>query len=195
MRKDLRRQTILLAAQQVFAEAGPEGVSMERVASMVGISRAVLYDHFPSRSDLMAAIHDDYGRFVQEKVSAAVAGRDRDLETLARASVQGFLDAVAERGILNRTVIRIAGSDPDMQTSQRRLWQQAVDGTMERVRPLLRPVQDKQLRLAADMTLSLMVHAATLWLSGDCTRDEAEDLYVTMAVPALRAIGDSAPRS
>jgi AcrR family transcriptional regulator len=195
MRKDLRRQTILLAAQQVFAEAGPEGVSMERVASMVGISRAVLYDHFPSRSDLMAAIHDDYGRFVQEKVSAAVAGRDRDLETLARASVQGFLDAVAERGILNRTVIRIAGSDPDMQTSQRRLWQQAVDGTMERVRPLLGPVQDKQLRLAADMTLSLMVHAATLWLSGDCTRDEAEDLYVTMAVPALRAIGDSAPRS
>ena len=195
MRKDLRRQTILLAAQQVFAEAGPEGVSMERVASMVGISRAVLYDHFPSRSDLMAAIHDDYGRFVQEKVSAAVAGRDRDLETLARASVQGFLDAVAERGILNRTVIRIAGSDPDMQESQRLLWHHAVDGTMQRVRPLLGPVDGRQLRLAADMTLSLMVHAATLWLGGECTREEAEDLYVTMAVPALRAIGDSAPRS
>ncbi len=188
MRKDLRRETILLAAQRVVAESGPDGVSMERVASAVGISRAVLYDHFPGRSALMVAIHDEYGRFVREKIAAAIAGHDRDLTTLARASIRGFLDAVAERGILNRTVLQLAGTDPEMQDSQRRLWRGSVEGTALRLRPLLGPVDDKQLRLAVEMAVTLMVQTATLWLNGECTRSEAEELYATMVVPALVAV-------
>jgi AcrR family transcriptional regulator len=188
MRKDLRRQTILLAATRALAESGPEGVSMGRVASMLGISRTMLYDHFASRAELLVAIHDDYARFLQEKVSAAVAGNDRDLNSLARASVRGFLDAVAERGVFNRRVLRIGAAEPDVRDSQRRLWRFAVDGTIARVRPLVGPVDEGKLRLAASMTISLMVQAATMWLEGECTREQAEDIYVTMAVPALSAL-------
>lgn len=194
MRKSYRRQTILLAATQAFVEGGPEAVSMERVAAMIGISRAVLYDHFPSRSALLVAIHDDYAQFLNEKVLAAVANVEDDLEALAAASVRGYFDAVAERGIFNRMLTRVAGADPEMLESQRRLRQSAVEGTTRRLLTLL-DVDGARLRLGVAMTLSLMEQAATLWLAGECERDEAERLYVDMAVPALRALTVAPARS
>jgi TetR/AcrR family transcriptional regulator, fatty acid metabolism regulator protein len=51
-----REQLILQATADVLTEKGYDAMSMEDVASRVGISRAAIYLHFPSKEDLVLAL-------------------------------------------------------------------------------------------------------------------------------------------
>lgn len=47
-----RREVIEEAATELFAERGYHGASMEEIAARSGVSVPVVYDHFPSKSEL-----------------------------------------------------------------------------------------------------------------------------------------------
>jgi AcrR family transcriptional regulator len=49
---------ILAAAEQLFAERGPD-VPFDEVARRAGVGNATLYRHFPTRSDLLVAVYGD----------------------------------------------------------------------------------------------------------------------------------------
>lgn len=51
-----REKTILDAALQVFAKQGFAGATMEEIAAQAGISKPTLYQYFPNKSDLFAAM-------------------------------------------------------------------------------------------------------------------------------------------
>lgn len=50
---------IIAAAREEFARAGYDGASMGRIATAAGVSRTVLYDHFPSKRALFAELLGD----------------------------------------------------------------------------------------------------------------------------------------
>jgi AcrR family transcriptional regulator len=54
--REARRERILAAAGEVFASAGYAAAGMREVAAAAGISTPVLYDHFPAKADLYAAL-------------------------------------------------------------------------------------------------------------------------------------------
>ena len=51
-----RREQILRAADDVFSERGYAAVSLGDVAAAVGVTKAALYHHFPSKAALYAAV-------------------------------------------------------------------------------------------------------------------------------------------
>jgi AcrR family transcriptional regulator len=51
-----RRSAIIDAAIELFAERGFRGVTTRELAAAVGVSEPVLYQHFPSKKDIYAAI-------------------------------------------------------------------------------------------------------------------------------------------
>jgi AcrR family transcriptional regulator len=51
-----RRGLIISAALAEFARSGYDGASMGQIAAAAGVSRTVLYDHFPSKRALFAAV-------------------------------------------------------------------------------------------------------------------------------------------
>jgi AcrR family transcriptional regulator len=51
-------QKIASAARKLLEEEGPEGVTMRRVASAVGITPMALYRHYPNRDGLLNALAD-----------------------------------------------------------------------------------------------------------------------------------------
>lgn len=51
-----RERLILHAASEVLVEKGYDAMSMEDIASRVGISRAAIYLHFPGKEDLVLAL-------------------------------------------------------------------------------------------------------------------------------------------
>lgn len=53
--KDERRREIVAAAGRCFLEHGFEGASMHRIIAAAGLSAGALYNHFPSKQDLVAA--------------------------------------------------------------------------------------------------------------------------------------------
>jgi AcrR family transcriptional regulator len=51
-----RRELVVEAALEEFARAGYDAASMGRVARAAGVTRTVLYDHFPSKRALFGAL-------------------------------------------------------------------------------------------------------------------------------------------
>ena len=51
-----RREQLIDAALQVILDQGYSGVSIEAVAREAGVTRPVVYDHFPTKSALYAEI-------------------------------------------------------------------------------------------------------------------------------------------
>ncbi|MGV9719226.1 TetR/AcrR family transcriptional regulator [Nocardia beijingensis] len=54
---DERRRVLLDAGAKLFADRPYDTVLMEDVAAEAGVSRALLYRHFPSKRDLFAAVY------------------------------------------------------------------------------------------------------------------------------------------
>lgn len=67
LRAEERRATILDAARRVFLESGFAGARTRRIAEEAGITEALLYRYFPSKSAIFsAAVHEPLERFVGE---------------------------------------------------------------------------------------------------------------------------------
>jgi len=67
LRAEERREKILEAARRVFLESGYAGARTRRIAEEAGITEALLYRFYPSKSEIFrAAVHEPLERFVGE---------------------------------------------------------------------------------------------------------------------------------
>lgn len=55
---EARRESIVEAVQDIFAEKGFDGVTIKELAHAAGVSEALLYKHFPSKESLYNAMLD-----------------------------------------------------------------------------------------------------------------------------------------
>ncbi|MFE3191131.1 TetR/AcrR family transcriptional regulator [Nocardia sp. NPDC059240] len=65
---DQRRAELLDVGARLFAELPYEQVQMDQVAELAGISRTLLYRHFPKKSALFAAIYQRAAETLQDQV-------------------------------------------------------------------------------------------------------------------------------
>jgi AcrR family transcriptional regulator len=91
-----RRTAILDAALVVFSARGYHASSIDEIAQAAGISKALIYEHFPSKRDLHVSLLE---RHVQEIVERLAASADTPEpgEVRLRAGVDAFLAYVEER--------------------------------------------------------------------------------------------------
>jgi len=54
------RNTILEAAERIFAEVGPEGARTDAIAQAAGVNKALLYYYFKSKDDLYQAVLESH---------------------------------------------------------------------------------------------------------------------------------------
>jgi AcrR family transcriptional regulator len=76
-----RRRQLLEVACDVFATGGFHATAMDDVAAAAGVTKPVLYQHFPSKRALFLELLDDVGRQLlddlQAATSRATTGRER----------------------------------------------------------------------------------------------------------------------
>lgn len=122
-----RRRRILEAAEETFASHGYESASVGEIATAAGITKPVLYDHFPSKRrlfvDLMESIRD-------ELVSRGARAMDSDapLETRIRAAVSSFFSYVADRPAAVRVLLVVPRGDPALLEAARKVQAGATAG-------------------------------------------------------------------
>ncbi len=95
-----RREQLIDAALSVILHQGYEGVSIEAVARTAGVTRPVIYDHFPNLGSLLQALIAREESFALEQLATAVPEIPQQAEDPAElfaAGVRRFLDAVSER--------------------------------------------------------------------------------------------------
>jgi AcrR family transcriptional regulator len=78
---DQRRLQLLEVARNRFAEQGFHATSMDEIAEAAGVTKPVLYQHFPSKRALYVELLDDTGRqllaHLADATSRATNGRER----------------------------------------------------------------------------------------------------------------------
>jgi len=60
------RKALLVAARELFAERGPDALTIVEVAKSAGLNRSTAYQHFRSREDLTHAVGEDFALELRE---------------------------------------------------------------------------------------------------------------------------------
>ena len=101
--RSARRAQLLVAARDVFAAQGYHSAAMDDIAEKAGVSKPVLYQHFPGKMELYHALLTTYADELVERVSAAMARRGDNRER-AQAAVAAYFDFVADEGSSYRLI-------------------------------------------------------------------------------------------
>lgn len=73
MPRSARRKQLLEAAQDVFVANGYHAAAMDDIAERAGVSKPVLYQHFPGKLELYLALLDTHCDALIERVRGAMA--------------------------------------------------------------------------------------------------------------------------
>ncbi|MFD8087073.1 TetR/AcrR family transcriptional regulator [Kitasatospora sp. NPDC059722] len=180
-----RRAQLLSVGARLFAARPYEEVLMEEVAAQAGVSRALLYRHFPGKRDLFAAVY--------QQAADQLLGKSRfdPADTLVEQLVEG-MDAHLDYFVANRHAVlaanRVLAGDPVIQT----IMTDELDALRARLLGVL-PLADDGTRAAVSQVLrSWLVFVQVLvvdWLTEEtCTRTELRDACIGGCIGALRPL-------
>jgi AcrR family transcriptional regulator len=97
-----RKETILSAAQGLFASKGFHGVSVDEIARAVNVSPAILYRHFTSKQTLYNAVLEKFSNQRQSYVDTIVK-HGTSFEDALAGMTQVYITNIAE----NPDILRI----------------------------------------------------------------------------------------
>lgn len=98
-----RRRQLLSAAQEVFVENGYHAAAMDEIADRAGVSKPVLYQHFPGKLELYLALLDLHVDDMVNRVRDALASTHEN-KLRVQATFQAFFDFVSTQGEAFRLV-------------------------------------------------------------------------------------------
>ena len=101
---EVRRSQILDDAAQLILEEGLSAVSMERLGRESGVSKALVYNYFPSREVLLASLlHREQADLDSRGIERALEAKS--YEELIRQTTRVYLEHTSERGALIQTLL------------------------------------------------------------------------------------------
>jgi AcrR family transcriptional regulator len=107
-----RRAAILDSALSVFADRGYHASAIDDIAREAGISKALIYEHFPSKQELYAELLELHAGELFDRL-AAIAAAGEAASTRLRVGVDAFYGFVEDHRIAWRMLFREA-TDPDV---------------------------------------------------------------------------------
>jgi AcrR family transcriptional regulator len=162
-----RKAQIARASAEAFSALGYYGVSMEAIASRVGISAAALYRHYSSKYELFRDAVLGLGQQLVECAAFAEDTAPDDPETILRKLVAALIDTAMvnrESGGLYRWEGRyLRGDDQATLVAQMRTVHHQIQKPLTRIRPELTSRQRWTLSTAVLSVIgSIVDHRAKL---------------------------------
>jgi AcrR family transcriptional regulator len=94
MPRRARRAQLLSSALEVFVAQGYHAAAMDDIAEAAGVSKPVLYQHFPGKLELYLALLDQAADTIIDSTRVALDSTDDNKQRVA-ASMHAFYDYVA----------------------------------------------------------------------------------------------------
>jgi TetR/AcrR family transcriptional regulator, fatty acid biosynthesis regulator len=183
---EARAGQILDAAARLLMAEGFTEVSMERLGREAGISKALVYNYFPNRNDLLRALLEREMGLLRENQAVAVKQAE-SFEELVRRTTRLYIENMQSRGPL----LRKLWAEPAVARS---LADENLRGRDKAMRYLARQVA-AEYTLPPDVALSAvdmqmaMTEAAAQHLSQSHDDvDFATDICVTLLLGGLEAL-------
>ncbi len=179
--KSARRAQLLAAAKVVFVTQGYHAAAMDDIAVRAGVSKPVLYQHFPSKLELYLALlgesADEMVRLVRGALRAST-----DNHVRVDNAVAAYFTFVADNGQAYRLIFE---SDLRGQPEVERIVERATDKCISAITETITTdtgVDVERARLLASGMVGLSQVSARYWVqqSPHVSRAEAIDLLSTL---------------
>ncbi|WP_084392845.1 TetR/AcrR family transcriptional regulator [Nocardiopsis listeri] len=177
-----RRRQLLAAAQEVFVARGYHAAAMDEIADRAGVSKPVLYQHFPGKLELYLALLEEHSEVLVEKQREALEST-HDNRQRVTASFQAYFDFVAGDGEAFRLVFE---SDlrnlPAVREKSEHTFQRCAELIGEVIRQDT-SISDEEAHLLSIALVGMAETSARYWLNnhGSVPKDAAEQLVARLA--------------
>jgi AcrR family transcriptional regulator len=182
MPRPARRLQLLGAARDVFVAEGYHAAAMDEIAERAGVSKPVLYQHFPGKLELYLALLDESAgelvRIMSEALSSTSDNRQR-----VPATFKAFYDYVADGREAFRLVFE---SDLSNEPAVRARVEHAMYECADMVSRFIREdagVSNEEAHLLGMALVGMAQVSARYWLSTNqaIPKDAAEQLIARLA--------------
>jgi len=180
--RSARRHQLLGAALEIFVAQGYHAAAMDDIAERAGVSKPVLYQHFPSKLELYLALLDQHADAMVAAVREALASTTDNKQRVA-ATIAAYFRFVDEDGGAFRLVFE---SDLTKQVEVRDrvegVTAQCADAISAVIREDAGMPPEEAMLLAVGLTGMAQV-AARYWLAteGSIPRDAAARLLASLS--------------
>lgn len=128
-----RRAQLLAAALEVFVAYGYHAAAMDEIADRAGVSKPVLYQHFPGKLELYLALVDEQADELVRRVRAAIAAPS-DNKTRVQHTLAAYFDFVDAEGQAFRLIFESdLLSEPAARERVERAYRECRDAIAESI--------------------------------------------------------------
>ncbi|MFC5829963.1 TetR/AcrR family transcriptional regulator [Nonomuraea insulae] len=177
-----RRRQLLSAAQEVFVENGYHAAAMDEIADRAGVSKPVLYQHFPGKLELYLALLDLHVDDMVNRCREALAATPEN-KLRVQATFSAFFDFVSTQGEAFRLVFEsdLRNVAPVRQRVERSL-QECAEMVSELIQEDTGCTSDEAHLLGVGL-VGMAEVSARYWVTthGSIPKDAAEQLMARLA--------------
>ncbi|MDI3407756.1 TetR/AcrR family transcriptional regulator [Streptomyces cavernicola] len=177
-----RRNQLLGAAQEVFVAQGYHSAAMDDIAERAGVSKPVLYQHFPGKLDLYLALLDQHCDALLQSIRTALASTT-DNKLRVAATMDAYFSYVQDEGGAFRLVFESdLTNEPAVRERVEKVTLECAEAFGEVIAEDTGLPKDEAMLLGVGLGgLSQVV--ARYWLSSDSKvdRDKAVSLLTSLA--------------
>jgi AcrR family transcriptional regulator len=116
-----RRQEFLDAALELFLEKGFDETTVQNIATRAGVAIGTMYLYFPSKNDVLLALHGDFHKGMEERF---LAGAGDYFAALERGEPVDYRDAIDD--IIDSLFEYIVEHRRECEVITRHLWQSGI---------------------------------------------------------------------
>jgi AcrR family transcriptional regulator len=180
--RSARRRQLLGAAQEVFVAQGYHAAAMDEIADHAGVSKPVLYQHFPGKLELYLALLDESVDELVGIVRDALASTTDNRQRVP-ATFKAFFDFVGTSGEAFRLVFE---SDLSNEPAVRERLDRSMRECADMVSQFIREdagLADDEADLLGMALVGMAQVTSRYWLSSDraIPKDAAEQLIARLA--------------
>ena len=175
-----RRAQLLDAALGVFVENGYHQAAMDDIAARAGVSKPVLYQHFPGKLELYLALIDQHTSELEKLVRDALALADN--KARINTMVHAYFDFVGQEGAAFRLIFE---SDLANEPAVRRRLDQIDLTCAEAMADIIRgetAISQDEAVLVGVGFVGLAQTSARHWLTHEATLSKDTAIRVTSAI-------------
>jgi AcrR family transcriptional regulator len=172
MPRNARRAQLLESALEVFVAQGYHAAAMDDIAERAGVSKPVLYQHFPGKLDLYLALLDQSCDTIIDASKRALASTDDNKQRVA-ATVLVFESDLTNENAVRERVDRVT--------------RECADAIAEVIHEDT-GLPDEQSRLLAVSLVGMAQVSARFWLDADgvISQEDAATLVAGLAWRGIR---------
>jgi AcrR family transcriptional regulator len=177
-----RRRQLLDAALEVFVSQGYHAAAMDEIAERAGVSKPVLYQHFPGKLELYLALLDESVDTLVETVRDALRS-NADPKQRVAATFGAYFEYVGGQGQAYRLVFESDLSNEPAVRDRLDLVQRQCAEMVSRTVKQDAGISDDEAHLLSVGMVGMAQVAARYWLSArdHIPREAAEQLVARLA--------------